>query len=143
MKSDGLMTYLSKCKKRPLIVILALLGLACLLLGGLGVGGARGESGREEDADGVYLSRLTRELTELLSQVEGVGSPEVLVTLARGERVSYSSGKVSASEPPLVLGVAVVCRGGGRAEVRAEVTSLLSALLGIGTHRIHVSEKSS
>ena len=114
----------------------------CLLLGGLSLGG-RGEGAKKTDADEAYRLQLEERLTELLRRVEGVGDPEVMVTLERGEEHRYSGSKLLSSEPPRVLGVAVVCRGGGRDDLRAELTELLSALLGIGKHRIHVSEKSS
>ena len=143
MKADGFLSYLLKWKKRPLLVALALLGLVCLLFGGLSLGGTGRGGDTAEDELERYRVRLEARLCSLLSEIEGVGSPEVLVTLERGEEHRYSGSKLLSSEPPRVLGVAVVCYGGGRDALRAELTSLLSALLGIGTHRIHVSEKSS
>jgi hypothetical protein len=132
-----------KWKKRPLVVALALLGIVCLLFGGLSIGGGKKESTSGERSDEAYRLELEARLTALLRRVDGVGSPEVMVTLERGEEHHYSGSKLLSSEPPRVLGVAVVCYGGGRDDLRAELTSLLASLLGIGTHRIHVSEKSS
>ncbi len=132
-----------KWKKRPLLVALSLLGIVCLLFGGISIGGGKKESAPQESSDEAYRLQLEERLTELLRRVDGVGSPEVMVTLERGEEHRYSGSKLLSSEPPRVLGVAVVCRGGGRDDLRAEVTALLASLLGIGTHRIHVSEKSS
>ncbi len=124
--------------------MLAVLGVVCLLFGGVSLGFGSVEKS-ETDGDELERYRVMLEvrLTELLSEVAGVGSPEVMVTLERGEEHRYSGSKLLSSEPPRVLGVAVVCYGGGRDDLRAEVTSLLASLLGIGTHRIHVSEKSS
>ena len=142
MRTDGFLQYLLKWKKRPLLVLLALLGIVCLLIGGL----SRGTSGKAttvEGGDEAYRLQLEARLTELLREVEGVGAPEVMVTLERGEEHHYSGSKLQTSEPPRVLGVAVICHGGGRDDLRAELTSLLAALLGIGSHRIHISEKSS
>ena len=140
MNRDAFLTYLKGLRRKPLLIALALLGILLLLLGGLG---ARGKESAEsgEEGDAAYLAALEDELEALLREVRGVGRVEVMVTLERGEKRSYSGSKLLSSEMPAVGGVAVVCAGGGRAEVRAEITSLLSSLLGIGTHRIHISEK--
>ena len=37
-----------------------------------------------------------------------------------------------------MCGVAVVCEGGESAAVQAEISALVGALLGIGSHRIYV-----
>ena len=141
MKSDAVRSFLMQSKKRPLILLFALLGLACLLFGGLRLGG--GEESASPDEDESYRLMLEARLADLLSRVEGVGSPEVFVTLEKGRESVYSGGKLQHSEPPQILGVAVVCYGGGRNELRAELSALISSLFGIGSHRIHISEKSS
>ena len=118
MRADGFLSYLMKWKKRPLLVLLALLGVACLLLGGFSIGGGK-ESSPAKSSDELYRLELEARLTELLCRVDGVGSPEVMVTLERGEEHHYSGSKLLSSDPPRVLGVAVVCRGGGRDDLRA------------------------
>jgi hypothetical protein len=144
LKSDGVLAYLLQWKKRPLVVLLALVGLVCLLFGGLRLG-SRDEkpSASGETDDEAYRLMLEERLVALLCEIDGVGAPEVFVTLERGEENRYSGSKLLSSEPPRVLGVAVVCRGGGKSELRSELTQLISALFGIGAHRIHISEKSS
>ena len=42
-----------------------------------------------------------------------------------------------------VLGVAVVCEGGGSAAVQSRVTALVQALTGIGTNHITVAKMAS
>ncbi len=140
MNRDAFLTFLKGWRRKPLLIFLALFGILLLVLGGLG-GRESGERASEEAGDAAYLAALEAELEALLREVRGVGKVEVMVTLERGEKRSYSGSKLLSSEMPAVKGVAVVCTGGGRSEVRAEVTSLLSSLLGIGTHRIHISEK--
>ena len=44
---------------------------------------------------------------------------------------------------PRVLGVAVVCEGGGSAAVQSRVTALVQALTGIGTNHITVAKMAS
>ena len=43
---------------------------------------------------------------------------------------------------PEIVGVAVVCQGVGSAVVREEITNLLTSLLGIGSDKIYVCNKS-
>lgn len=47
------------------------------------------------------------------------------------------------SRRPRVLGVAVVCEGGGSAAVQSRVTALVQALTGIGTNHITVAKMAS
>lgn len=143
MKTDGIFACLSSCRRRPLLILLAAVGVLCLLLGGLRLGSSSEGSEGLTGSDESYRLALEARLCELISSVKGVGAPEVFVTLECGEEHHYSGGKLLSSEPPRVLGVAVVCYGGGNDALRAELTSLLSSLLGIGTHRIHIAEKSS
>lgn len=43
---------------------------------------------------------------------------------------------------PEIIGVAVVCQGGSSAVVKEEITKLLTSLLGIGSDKIYVGNKS-
>ena len=75
----------------------------------------------------------------------------VFITLDSGEVSEYASngsghyvvsggdGLLVSRKMPRICGVAVVCFGGERIEVRRELTELISAALNIGTNRIHVS----
>ncbi len=132
------------------LLLLLLLGLALLLVGGLS-GGSRETDAAADTED--YRARLTAEVEALLSEVRGVGDVRVLLTLEAGESRVYAEGATGGtltaggegilveSRPPRVLGVAVVCTGGGDPAVREEITSLLASSLGIGTHKVKVSPK--
>lgn len=94
--------------------------------------------------------------TALISRVEGAGKTAVMVTLESGSESIYATdtdsdgssthgtfwaageadGLVETVETPRVLGVAVVCEGGGSAAVQSRVTALVQALTGIGTNHI-------
>ncbi|MBR3991792.1 MAG: hypothetical protein IKI91_06610 [Clostridia bacterium] len=113
-----------------------------------------------------YTENLEKRIKELCRSCDGVGDVHVLLTLDSGSEYVYASDVeqrqegsgasvtreyllVSTSdgdEPvkvteiyPKIRGVAVVCSGGDRADVREKITSLLSAALGIPTNRIRVS----
>ena len=89
----------------------------------------------------VCLPASAEELAALCAEVKGVGRVSVMITLKEGERTDYAGSKVSSVSPPSVLGAAIVCDGGGNAETRAELTRLVSGLLGIGSNRVTVAER--
>ena len=122
-------------------VILLLAAGVLLLFSGGGLFGVRSEKTDTGSDPAAYRLALERELSTLCAEVKGVGRVSVMITLAEGERTTYSGSKVSSVTPPAVLGAAIVCDGGGDPTVRAELTRLVSALLGIGTNRVTVSER--
>lgn len=107
-----------------------------------------------------YAAQLQQQLRELISQVEGVGKVEVMVTLACQEQSVYAtdsqtasdgsrsvshvllgdSGLVEKVQTPQVLGVAVVCEGGGNAAVQNRVSELVAALTGVKSNHITVAQ---
>ena len=101
-----------------------------------------------------YRSTLTEEVRAACAAVKGVGDVRILLTLASGEIAVYEKnisgenetvalaggeGLLLAYRTPEVLGVAVICEGGGDATVKAELTALLRATLGIDTRSIHIA----
>lgn len=150
MKSDGiLLKYFKNMKGKWTLLALGILGVALLLFGGGMFPEKEAERADSED----YRSTLSAEITALCREVRGVGEVTVLLTLEAGESYSYaenaSGGYISAggdgllleSRPPRVAGVAVVCDGGADPAVREELSALLSAALGIGTHKVKITAK--
>ncbi len=109
-----------------------------------------------------YRADLEARMEAICSQVAGVGAVDVVVTLeggyeyvyatdkritAGGETQSYITVGSGNSESlvyiteraPAITGIGVVCTGGMDAEVRREVTSLLSAAFGVGSNKIYVT----
>ena len=144
-----LLRYFKNMKGKWSLLLLSI-GLSLLLFGSLG---GKEEAAGEAAETEAYRARLTAEVTALLSEVRGVGEVSVLLTLEAGESRVYaesaSGGTLTAggegilveSRPPRVLGVAVVCAGGNDPAVREEITALLSASLGLGTHKVKISAK--
>lgn len=112
------------------------------------------------DSTADYAAELETRLTALISRVEGAGKTAVMVTLESGSESIYATdsdgssthvllgsggadGLVETVETPRVLGVAVVCEGGGSAAVQSRVTALVQALTGIGTNHITVAKMAS
>lgn len=113
----------------------------------------------------VPTESITEELTQILSQIEGVGKVRVMITEAAGEETIYQTdenrtdgendsssrsdtvivsrdgeegGLVKTVTPPVYLGAIVVCQGGGSAAVRLAVSQAVAAVTGLSTDRITV-----
>ena len=129
---NKLISFFSGNKKRLLIAVLAIVGILTVLL----------SSGGEKDDVSMDLSQykkeLESELEDMLSDAEGVGKCRVTVTFAEGESSEYKGSKVTSTSPPRVLGVTVVCEGGGSHEVSSEITDSLCSLFDIGANRVCV-----
>lgn len=163
-------TKIHKQKWQKIIIILlgGSLGIMLLVLGG-GVGSsavseevsATPMSGYG-DAD-VYAASLETRVKDICQSVKGAGTVKVFVSLKGGYRTVYaydsqsSSGGykneivmsgsgsdknavVTAYENPQIAGVGIVCDGGGDAEVRKQIISLVSAALDISTNKIFVAQ---
>ncbi|MBQ3708733.1 MAG: hypothetical protein II889_12645 [Clostridia bacterium] len=122
-------------RNRWILLLLALMGAALLLLGGL--------LGRRDDA-GVsdYAGYLETRARELCLSIEGVEEAEVFLTIEEaGAKEVGMFGESGKRANPGVRGIAVVCTGGDLPRVRATVTELLSAALAVPTNRIRVAGK--
>lgn len=106
------------------IILVVLIGIVLLILG---TGAATGTAIDEADD-------LEVRLEELCSSLVGVGKCRVMLTYER------SGTRYGAVEERRVESVAIVCRGADSAKVRSELTTLLTSLFGIGSHRISISK---
>ncbi len=149
--------YFKGFKGKEILLLLLAAGILLLFLGGSSKEAAPSTSEGAADVAArteAYRVALEEELTLLCSRVEGVGELELLLTLEGSERAVYATdigqngrtdyvisggeGLLLYREHPSVRGVAVVCEGGNDPAVRARLTSLLSALLAIGSNRISI-----
>ncbi len=149
MADKGLIgKYLKNLKGKWLFLLLALLGVLLLLFGGA-AGTERGSENAGDTARAdAYRASLEKDLTALCSRVSGVGKLSLMLTLESGETAVYGEAgestlsrgqeKLLTHEYPRVRGVAVVCEGGNDPAVRQELTALLCAALGIGSHRVYI-----
>ena len=128
----GITEYFSKHRKKLILILIALIGIIMIIAS---VGGGN-------DSDSVslpeYKKRLEREIEELCASVDGVGDCKVTVTFETGETYEYRGSNVISSSPPRVLGVTVICEGGGSPEVRERISSAMKALFDIGANRVCV-----
>ena len=109
---------------------------------------------------------LQEQLSELLSQLEGAGKVQGLLTQATGEKTRYQTnddntsaehtqtnrtdtviltdncrnqvGLVSQVDPPTYLGAVVLCQGAENSAVKLAITQAVSNATGLGYHKITV-----
>lgn len=117
----------------------------------------------ETQAETDYAAALEARLQALIEKVDGAGQTQVMVTLESGAQKVYATDKETgsdgsgsethillenAAEPalvertatPAVLGVAVVCAGGGDAGVQYRITELVNVLTDVGASHITVTK---
>lgn len=131
----GALEFLKKTPGVARMGLILVLGVALLLLAS---GSGKTETKESETDLSAYGAALEARLETLCAQVDGVGRTEVMVTFESGATAEYRGGTQIASHPPQVQGVTVLCDGGNSAEVRAALSEMLSALLGIGASHICV-----
>ena len=107
-----------------------------------------------------YEAKMEQRLETLIQEMDGAGKTSVMVTLESGEWNRYAvdtkTGDTTAEQThvllddgnaltetvymPEIRGVAVVCEGGDQVHVIAQITEMLSSLLGLSTSRISVTK---
>ena len=105
----------------------------------------------------------SEQLADILSQIQGAGRVQVMLSVKAGEEMLYQtdtqkdssggertetlivtdssreeSGLVRQVRSPLYLGAIVVCQGGDRAPVRLAITEAVSKITGLGADNIVV-----
>lgn len=159
-----LRTALADEKQR--VNLLAFMGLAGLVLlavsAWLPADDAAQPAAAVQETAADYAAQLENRLTALIRCVDGAGDTAVMVTLESGSESVYATdtdrdggsthvllgsggadGLVETVQTPRVLGVAVVCEGGGTAAVQNRVTALVEALTGVGANHITVAKMAS
>ncbi len=146
-----------------LIILAASVGVLLLVFG------SKLEKKEEASTDPVYSvdtdemvryqSYLEERIRVLCRSVKGVGEVSAVVTLGGGYESVYATqlkngdevyvivGSGSSAEAllisrnaPEIAGIGIVCHGGSNAEVRRELTALLSAAFDIPSNRIYITE---
>ena len=158
----GFFSRLGNGRWRRFVIIAGIAAIALLFLSTVIPAGGAPQDSSAEDAARVERE-LEQRLTDIISQIDGVTSPQVMVTLDRtSERVfaeevkSSSSGDSLSSENspaltgskdaleksvilPKVRGVAVVCGGAENMLVREKVVNTAARVLDIGVSQVYVT----
>ncbi len=159
---------LKKTGKLTVALVGVLLGVGLLIFGNRLTGKDADATpdtpapGAEVRAVEEYRLALERRVADITAEVAGAGSVSVVVTLeggyeyvyafdkkitVGGESTTYITVGSGADESlvflceraPAIVGIGVVCAGGGDPAVRQEVTALLSAAFGVPSNKIYVT----
>lgn len=148
--------------KRKAIIIFSAFVIGIILLAGGSLSSSKDDEISEVDASKeVYYSDLIEERLEaFLKTVKGIEDVRVFVTVDGGEEYEYAqienSGgyasdylvikKDNGEEAavvrqvyPEIRGVGISCTGGDSGAIKEEITSLISAALGISSNKIEVT----
>lgn len=161
--------WLSRIPRLRAVVLLGACGILLILLSGLLPDGQKPEPPAESAADSTeqYRADLEARLTAWLSQMEGVGEVQVMITLSSSAEQQYAE-EVKASEndrgvtresevvlarsngaesalvarttAPEICGAAVLCSGGDHAAVRERVCTAVTTVLGIPASAVYVGK---
>ena len=151
-------------KKPWLLMLLGILGMVLILISSFVPSGETAAPAASEDPAAAIEARLSA----LISQIDGAGRTEVMVTLQDTGSTRYLSesdeteewadgllqrketsqqyvtsggGAVEvASLTPTVEGVAVVCEGGGSAQVQNDIYEVIYALYGLSSSHVTVEK---
>lgn len=132
--------YINGDKRIKLILILGIAVIILIALSGLNVRKAEAASTVSVGELYQYERKLEERLTDILTQIDGVGNIKVMVTLDTSEENEYGKTKdvLLSVKAPSVRGVIVVCDGGDNIIVKEKVTSAVSGVFGISTTRVSV-----
>lgn len=150
-------------KKYKYVILIVVIGIILMVI--------PTQTGSEEKTTTVENTAKTiqenpaKELSDILSQIKGVGKVKVYLTTQEGEKTVYqtntdhSGGESNASRmetviisdknrnetgmvvqinPPVYRGVIIVCQGGDDPVVQYAVISAVSKVTGLGSNRISV-----
>ena len=140
--------------QRKVFILLAVLGIALVLLSGNGTAGSKSKSetttARDYDA---YVADLEGRLQKTVASMDGVGTCKVMITLEKSDENVYATNSESkrdadsgSSKEDYVLydqdsgESPLLCTGGDDPAVREKITTTVASLFGIPTNRISVSK---
>ncbi len=162
---DIIVAKLKEKNTSKILVAIGIFGMLLVLLSGMFTSGKE-KSVTSENGEinlTAYKKNIEDELSDMLSEIDGVGRNRVMVTLSSGEEYIFAEetktgnsamqksyvivekngekqALVSRVDSPKVSGVIIVCEGGGNAVVREEVYKAVSTVLGIPLGDIYVTK---
>ena len=160
--------FVQKNRHAALVILVGLLLLIWPL------GGSRSSQSRSEGSESTEkvnkyeynLTDLEEKLEDVLSQIQGAGETQVILTLSSTGSVALAENQTSEDgavktegvlvkngsnqedvveveqQYPAFLGALVVCEGGGNAQVKLEMMQAVKALTGLSSDQISICERS-
>ena len=160
LKSLRINEFLKKEKNKKLVYVILIIGVILLSLPRF-----LPQKEAEPSRETVVNERLEERLSDIISEISGVGKVKVMITykstsekrVAKDKNTRNSANEIyeeeknvllgsgseqkpfiTREEMPKILGVAVVAEGGGRDDVKAEISRAVRALTGVSANNIAV-----
>ena len=160
LKSLRINELLKKEKNKKLVYVILIIGVILLSLPSF-----LPQKEAEPSRETVVNERLEERLSDIISEISGVGKVKVMITykstsekrVAKDKNTRNSANEIyeeeknvllgsgseqkpfiTREEMPKILGVAVVAEGGGRDDVKAEISRAVRALTGVSANNIAV-----
>ena len=156
LKSLRINEFLKKEKNKKLVYVILIIGVILLSLPSF-----LPQKEAEPSRETVVNERLEERLSDIISEISGVGKVKVMITykstsekrVAKDKNTRNSANEIyeeeknvllgsgseqkpfiTREEMPKILGVAVVAEGGGRDDVKAEISRAVRALTGVSAN---------
>ena len=130
-------------KTKRLIIISGIIGIALIFLSSYINFGAI-EKGEEEFSVTSYSTEIENDLQTVISQIEGAGTTNVLLTMENSVEYVYLEGGTTKTKEiePHIRGVLVVCEGGDNPVVVERITQAVTKALDISTAKVCITKLS-
>lgn len=144
--------YLANLKNNKIIAVILIIGIVFMLIPSGTI-----EKKEENKSADEYAKKLSEDLEEILSTIDGAGEVRVMITLedegqifpvtdvnGNGENIQEKTVSVSGElavmkkSYPKVRGVAISASGAGKSSVKEDILCAARVLTGVEVHNIKV-----
>ena len=132
-------------KMRRIIIIAGIAGIALIFLSNyIDIGNSTDKKAEEEFSVTTYSTQIENDLQSVISQIEGAGKTEVLLTMENSVEYVYLDDSTTKTKEiePIIRGVLVVCEGGDSPVVVERITEAVTKSLDISAAKVCITKLS-
>ena len=132
-------------KMRRIIIIAGIAGIALIFLSNyIVIGNSTDKKAEEEFSVTTYSTQIENDLQSVISQIEGAGKTEVLLTMENSVEYVYLDDSTTKTKEiePIIRGVLVVCEGGDSPVVVERITDAVTKSLDISAAKVCITKLS-
>ena len=132
-------------KMRRIIIIAGIAGIALIFLSNyIDIGNSSDKKAEEEFSVTTYSTQIENDLQSVISQIEGAGKTEVLLTMENSVEYVYLDDSTTKTKEiePIIRGVLVVCEGGDSPVVVERITDAVTKSLDISAAKVCITKLS-
>ena len=132
-------------KIRRIIIIAGIAGIALIFLSNyIDIGNSSDKKREEEFSVTTDSTQIENDLQSVISQIEGAGKTEVLLTMENSVEYVYLDDSTTKTKEiePIIRGVLVVCEGGDSPVVVERITDAVTKSLDISAAKVCITKLS-